>query len=137
VPPGSDAAPSKPVPTTTTARPSSGPFTGTILITYPQYGWSLASGQELSGNVTQWRSGYQVWMSARAAGTSDELVQGPCQVSGGTFVCSGVQLPGASGALEHIRVAVVTDETAAQLAGASTLPVSTAPASDWTDIYKS
>jgi hypothetical protein len=93
-------------------------------------------GDELGGEVTGWTAGYQVWMSSRAEGGSTELVQGPCRVDNSTFVCSGVQLAGASGTREYIQVAVVTDEVAGQLSDASGLPVSTAPASDQTQLYK-
>jgi hypothetical protein len=123
--------------TTTTTRTSpAGPFTGTIQIRNPQFGWTLASGQNVGGDVTDWTSGHQVWMSSRADGSSTELVQGPCQVNGGTFVCSDVRLSGESGTVEWIRVGVFTDAVAEQLNGASTLPVERALASDETLAHK-
>ncbi|CRK57169.1 hypothetical protein [Alloactinosynnema sp. L-07] len=111
------------------------PFTGTIAIRYPGSGWTLASGDDLGGEVTEWSSGYQIWMSARPESGSTELVQGPCAVTGTSFVCSDVQLPGPSGTREFIRLAVVTDAEAKRLGDTAALPFDS-PAQAQTQIYK-
>ncbi len=121
----------------TTTRPTPGQlYTGTVSIRDPQFGWNIPTGGSVGGTITAWTSGYQVWMSAREDGSNSELVQGPCQVDGETFVCSNVQVTGRSGASEILRVAVVSDAVGNQLGGASRLPVESAYASDETIAYK-
>jgi hypothetical protein len=142
VPPGRIPPPTPTIPTTppktvpTTQPLGNRPFTGTIWVRHPLFGETLASGEALSGEVTGWTTGHQVWLSSRAEGSSAELVQGPCQVNGSTFTCPEVQLAGASGTREYIHVAVVTDEAAGQLNDANTSPLDNASASDQTQIYK-
>jgi hypothetical protein len=75
-------------------------------------------------------------MSSRVDGSAAELVQGPCEVDGTTFACSGVKLLGESGTLEHIRVAVVTDAVAERLVGASKFPPNSTLANAETQVYK-
>ena len=97
----------------------------------------MSSGQTVGGSVTNWVPGYQVWMGVRAESTSYEVVQGPCQVSEGTFACSNAQTVGGSGTTDIIRVAVVTDATGNELRGASALPVEKAADADQTIVYVS
>jgi hypothetical protein len=113
-----------------------GRFTGSITIRQPEFGRTLAPGQDLRGDVTGWTTGHQVWMSARAEGSGDELVQGPCRVDAARFVCSAVQLPGGPGTHEYIIVAVVTDAVAARLADSGGLSTVDTAAADQTQIYR-
>lgn len=133
--PNTPTAP-KAAPTTTTRAAPVGPFTGGIHIRNPEFGWTLGSGQNVAGEVSNWTSGHQVWMSSRADGTTTELVQGPCPVDGGTFVCGNVQLVGEPGSGQWLHVAVFSDTEAERLNGATTLPIERAWASDEILAYK-
>ena len=108
-------------------------FSGTIHIQFPGSGSTLATGQSVYGSVTGWSAGYRVWLFVRPQTSILETPEGPCQVTGTTWTCPNVQLPGLPGTREYLEVVVVPSGTTI-LSNLSTLP--TALAHDATQAYK-
>lgn len=119
----------RPEPSSTTRQ-----FTGDIRFVSPGYGNTLFSGQRVSGTVTGWTAGYQVWLFVRPDGSSAVIARGPCQVGNGRWTCMKVQFPGAQGALEYLQVVVAPDRDAATYPTLSALPQ--VPVYDQTAVYK-
>lgn len=94
---------STPTPSSAWSAPS---FYGTIRIQYPRFGNTLSTGQSVYGAVTNWTAGFQVWLFVRPETSSVETAQGPCQVTGATWTCSDVKLPGSVGTREYLDVVV-------------------------------
>jgi hypothetical protein len=118
---------------TSAGAPPAAGFTGTIHFQFPAPGSTLATGQSVSGSVTGWAAGVQVWLFVRPERSILHIPVGPCQVAGTTWKCTNVQLPGLPGTREYLDVTVVPAGTAIS-STLSTLP--TALAHDSTQVYK-
>jgi hypothetical protein len=121
-------------PSTGPGGPASKPFSGAIRFQVPGFGNTLSTGQTVSGTVSAWSAGFQVWLFVRPDAGSAETPQGPCPVEGGTWACANVQLPGGSGTREYLDVVVASDAEAADYANLTTLPA--AAVHDDTQAYK-
>jgi hypothetical protein len=124
---------------TTPARASTPPaaskrFLGTVGFRPALFGSTVAGGGSISGDVTQWSAGFQIWLFARAEGTETAVPQGPCPVTDHTWTCSNLSLPGTQGTREFLDVVVASDAEAATYTTLTTVPP--ASAHDDSQIYK-
>ena len=139
-PPASGGAATPPVPRSG-ATPATGSspfrnrtFAGDIRFQVPGFGNTLSTGQTVSGTVSAWSAGFQVWLFVRQDASSTEIPQGPCRVEGERWACADVQLPGKAGTKEYLDVVVAADSDAAGYATMTTLPAWSAH--DETQAYK-